>query len=275
MSEEHNTANYYYLQSQDRQTGQAVSNFLVQPPNFGNCSDFEVATVQIPYTWYAFNSNMNTLNFTVNGGAIVTATLAPGNYDQFTILTALQTAMALVSGGPTYTITISQTTGKMTITQSAGVFVIKGTSPMNPLIGFTTSDTASGITQISPNLINLSGTTYVDVYSTELTKHGTRFFDSAQSGSNRFMRVPIGNYVFGGIVEYKPIFRHYNMKPESGNQIDIQIMDMYNNAIDLNGRNFFIKFKYHTDRPHRQTIRAGNHNDYYANNNVNTLANKM
>jgi hypothetical protein len=275
MSEEHNSSSYYYLQSQDRQAGQPVYDFSLAPPNFGNSSSFEVATVQIPYTWYTFNANMNTLNFTVNGGPVVTATLPVGNYDQFTLPTALQTAMAAVSGGPTYFITISQTSGKMTITQNAGVFVIQGNSPINPLIGFSTSNTASGITQISPNLINLGGTAYIDVYSTELTKHNSRFLDSASSGSSRFLRIPVSDYVFGSTVIYKPLFRNYNMKPESGNHIDIQLRDMYNNVVDLNGRNFFMKFKFHTDKPHRQPIRAGNHNDFYANVNTNVLANKF
>jgi hypothetical protein len=275
MSEEHNVSSYYYMQSQDRQSGQPVYNFSVNPPNFGNSSSFEVATVQIPFTWYTFNANMNTLNFTVNGGGQVTATLPVGNYDQFTLPTALQTAMAAVSGGPTYVISISQTTGKITITQNAGIFVILGNSPINQLIGFTTSNTASGITQVSPNLINLGGTSYIDIYSTELTKHSSRFLDSANGGASRFLRIPVSDYVFGSTVVYKPIFRHFNMKPESGNSIDIEVKDMYGNYVDLNGRNFFIKLKHHTDKPHRQAIRAGNHNDYFSNVNTNVLANKF
>ena len=274
MSEEHNVSSYYYIQSDHRQVGQTDSNFTVSPPNFANSSDFEVATVQIPYTFYPFNTFMNTLSFQVNGGGTVTATLTPGYYDVGSLPTALVAAMNAVSGGPTYTITISPITAQMTITQNAGTFIILP-SPMNPLIGFSTSaSTASSNIHVSPNIINLGGTAYLDIYSTELTKHSSRFYDSSQSGSNRFLRVPISDYAFGSTIIYKPLFRHYNMKPESANNIDIQLKDMYGNYISLNGRNFYIKLKFHTDKPHRNTIRAGNHNDYFANNNVNKLDNK-
>ena len=282
MSEEHNVSNYYLIQSHDRYPSQNVWNFSVPAPNFTNSYSLEVATVQIPYTWFAFNTNQNSLAFQVNGGATVVATITPGNYDQYSLPIALVAAMNAVAGGPTYTITISPITALITITQNAGTFLIIGRPGINDLLGFSTSvNTAAAVSQTGINLINLAGTVYVDVYSQELTRHSTRFADSAHAGSTRFLRIPVSDYAFGSCVIYKPTFRHYNMKPEAANDIDIQIKDMYGNFINLNGRDFYIKLKFHSDKPHRTTVRAGNHNDYFANNNIDrwgeagTLANKL
>jgi hypothetical protein len=264
MSEEHNNSNYFYIQSADRINGTAT-NFNVNNQNFGNSSSMELQVIVIPYTFYPVDSNHTTLTFQINGSGVnLNATIPAGYYDSTTFPVALKTAMDTAAGTQTYTITISGTTGLITITQNSGTFLIKGSSTMNPIIGFTSSDTSGAITQISPNLINLSGTDYLDIYSSQLTKFDTKSLDSALSNTTRVIRIPVKDYTFGSTITYRPKFHHMNHKPEDQGQIDVIVRDMYGNIISLNGRDWYMKFKYHSDRPHRKTIRAGNHMDYFS-----------
>lgn len=98
----------------------------------------------------------DTIDFTENGGAQVTATLTPGTYalgassaDSGT-LCALIKAQMQSAGGLTYIVTWSASTDELTITASSGVFVIKFSSGTHtaknasPVMGFSGSDTASG-----------------------------------------------------------------------------------------------------------------------------------
>lgn len=276
MSEEHNSCNFFYIQSADRLTGStSATNFIVNNQTFSNSSSFEIALIQIPYTFYPIDSAHIALTFTPNGGVDATATIAPGSYTVAQFQTALAAALQAAGDGSTYTVSISSITGKITITQNVGTFVIRGsvsTSTMLPIIGFAAVDTAAAIAQTGTLLVNLGGTDYLDIMSTELTKHDTRSLDTSYGGARRVIRVPIKNYVFGQTIEYRPLFHHMNHKPESGNSIDIQLYDMYgNNIADLGGRDWYFKSKYHTDKGHRKTIRHGDRMDYFS---ASTLASK-
>jgi hypothetical protein len=273
MSEEYNVSNYFYIQSKDRLPGETSSDFRVINQTFGNCSAFELSLVQIPYTFYPINSNNNTLIFNPNASGNVTAVIPQGSYTATSFISALQTAMNAVSGGPTYTAAISLTTGQLTITQGTGNFVIVNSkSTIYPIIGYSNVDTSSANAQTSPYPVNLSGTDYIDINSTELTKHDTRSLDTNYQSGRKVIRIPIKDYQWGQTIQYKPRFHMMNHKPETGDLIDIQLQDMYGYTVNLNNRDWFMKLKYHTDKPHRKTIRAGNHYDHFSNHSI--LANK-
>ena len=102
------------------------------------------------------------IDFTEDGGAPVAATLTPGTYKMGTsssqagtLCALIKSAMEAVNGASTYTVTYSYTTKKLTITKSAGVFVINWATGANTataaktLLGFSNADTASAIAATS------------------------------------------------------------------------------------------------------------------------------
>jgi hypothetical protein len=107
------------------------------------------------------NSN-DTIDFTEDGGLEVSATLTPGTYPMGassavagSLCKLVKDQMEAAGGAPTYTVTYSYTTKKMTITKNSGVFVIKWATGTNTaksaktLLGFTNADTASAIAATS------------------------------------------------------------------------------------------------------------------------------
>ena len=120
----------------------------------------DVVAETVSYT-VTLNSN-DKIDFTEDGGALVTATLTPGTYIMGassavsgSLCALIKAAMELVNGASTYTVTYSFTTKKLTITKSTGVFVINWNTGTNTahasktLLGFTNVDTASAIAATS------------------------------------------------------------------------------------------------------------------------------
>lgn len=115
------------------------------------------------------------INFTEDGGAELTATLAVGTYkmgassaEANSLCKEVKDKMEAVNGAPTYTVTFNQTTGILTITKNSGVFVLKFATGANAstsartLLGFGSVDTASAISATA-------GTALTAVYSHALT----------------------------------------------------------------------------------------------------------
>lgn len=111
---------------------------------------------------FVVSSSNNKIDFTEDGGSEVTATLTPGTYAMGassavagSLCKLIKDQMEAAGGAPTYTVTYSYTTKKVTITKNSGVFVIKWATGTNTLIasktllGFTNADTASAIAATS------------------------------------------------------------------------------------------------------------------------------
>ncbi len=262
MSEENHVSHFHYLQSADRLTGQSAGNFTAKAHNFDKTYAFNISSVQIPYFWYAFTSNTNTILSTVDGLATVyTATLPVGNYNIVNILPAIKSAMDANGSGKVYTVTQSDVTSKITITQNVGTLQILGAGSANKLLGFGATDSTYAISQTGPNIFNLSGTKYIDIFSTKLTSHGSKVSDSTGGGGDRIVRIPVGNYKFGDTIHYIPYFTTYNHDGRNLQNVDLQLKDEYGNIVDLNGYDWWIKLKFSSRYTH-------------FNEDVNTLASK-
>ena len=111
---------------------------------------------------FAVTSANKRIDFTEDGGSEVTAVLVEGSYAMGassavagSLCAQIKTQMEAVNGASTYTVTYSFTTKKLTITKSAGVFVLKWQSGTNTatssktLLGFTNADTSSAIAATS------------------------------------------------------------------------------------------------------------------------------
>ncbi len=141
----------------------------------------KVLEVQIPFSWYVFNEEISNFILTENGGAPITITIPPGNYNIQSLLATLKSVLDAASAFD-YTLTYSGTsstaaqTGKITITNNdLGVtanFSITFTNLDLPYyLGFTvdnntttntfTSSQGANPTLVSPGQANVTGPNYV------------------------------------------------------------------------------------------------------------------
>lgn len=158
---------YLFLNSQDSDLGTSANfqvNFEKSGINFHGC---EVAIaldyVIFPNLITLIRSGINQL--VINEGADdLVATIADGFYDITTFPTALKTALD-AAGANTYTVSISATTYKITIS-STGAFSMKFSSSstsqdMWKILGFGfNTDTSSAASQTASMTVRLDGEDY-------------------------------------------------------------------------------------------------------------------
>lgn len=148
--------------------------FLLGKP-LSNIAAMKVIEVQIPFSYYVFNSINNTFTLTESdGGGPATVTIPVGNYDTVSILTALATALNSASvNSHTYTVTYSAITQKLTFTSNAGTtktFTLTfgsagnvGNTNPRLWLGFVAGAITSTTSQVlvAPNVVALTGPNYL------------------------------------------------------------------------------------------------------------------
>jgi len=168
-------AQYYKISSVKRTTG-TISNFIC---DFSNApiqeGTYALINGMFSNTFYNINDFNNKIYFK-EGVVSLTATLTNGYYNSSTILSNIKLALEAisVSGGAslTYTVSLSPTTNRLTISVSSGnIQMLMATNTLNSskfIIGFTTdSSVASSLTGDSS--INLTDTYS---YNIRLEGHG-------------------------------------------------------------------------------------------------------
>jgi hypothetical protein len=136
--------------------------------SFGDCvipfqepiqGDFCVDSILIPNSAYTIDSRNNKIYFYESSN--LTATLATGVYTSSNIAAAVKTAMDAVSA-TTYTVSLSSTTNKLTITAGAGTFYFRWAVDANDScfreLGFNKLTGSASSNQVSDNPINLNST---------------------------------------------------------------------------------------------------------------------
>ena len=150
------------LRSADRFVGSSESCSIQLQENVEG--KFRVKNVIVPNTMYPVRSTNNLVYFSQSGTDRI-ATITPGFYTSATFITALDVALNNSTPAPagTFSTTYSSTTGKITITNSTTAFILQfGTfatiaaNSARKLMGFNSSNTASALSQVSPNVINLT-----------------------------------------------------------------------------------------------------------------------
>lgn len=187
-------------------------------------------------TFYNVDSTNNTFNFQENIGAVTTATLAVGNYTLTDIITALETAMDAISANArTYTITSSSLTNKLTITGSAGTFLVKSTGGLNLMLGFSrSSDTTTALAVISPRIYNLSRYSFFHLSCT-LSK-GDTFNTSVGNRENIIGYIPVCESSNGDIYSFRPNpFCWRDVSYPNIDQLQVKLTDDQGVEIELNG----------------------------------------
>lgn len=149
--------------------------FELEPENCGEVlmAALGVDTISEVATFVIGTGVNDRIDFAEDGGAEVNATLAAGTYAMGSssavvgsLCALIKAAMEAVNGTDTYTVTYSYSTKKLTITKSAGVFVIKFATGANTLtnahavIGFANTDTPSAIAATSGSVTTVAPFTH-------------------------------------------------------------------------------------------------------------------
>lgn len=180
---------YIVIDSRDRNHDlySNPNNYQVEFDNvLRSVISIELVSAELPVVQYNVNENNNILHFN-EGGSTLTAEVTIGQYDTASSLrSALQTALNSATGSSgDYTVSVSTTTRKFTITKGSGTFglefvgdtetFVQGqtrtkykTNSIGPVIGFARSDLSGSLTYTGTNQYNLSGENYVLLYIKEL-----------------------------------------------------------------------------------------------------------
>lgn len=150
-----------------------------------NVAAIKILEVQIPFSWYVFNSGNNTFLLTEIGGT-ATVTLPIGNFTSSQLTTLLAAALTSVSpGGFNYTVTYDSTTQKFTFFNNASSTSIFGftfglptnSGNVNPrlyigfpggittTLNFLSSGTNKGNYMVAPNAALVTGPNYLYINS--------------------------------------------------------------------------------------------------------------
>lgn len=113
-----------FVDSRDRSPLQTQANYSVTLPKvYENVYSVALKSAEIPKSWYAFSasSGNTSLSITINGSTS-TVTIADGNYTSSTLATELKRVLDTTAG--TFTVTVSATTGLLTIVNNSYDFTL-------------------------------------------------------------------------------------------------------------------------------------------------------
>lgn len=201
----------------------------------------DIASVQIPFSYYAINDNNNKL--TVTAG---TATLINGNYTSSTFPSMVQTALNILLGG--HVVKYSAITGRITITHAASIILtVGGVNDASRLLGFTaTSANAVSITGDATALF--TGPNYIIIKSSVLTRFNASATATslALATSSIMHTIPV-NVNAGSVIFDTPSHNSaliwLNARDSFKSLIDFQLEDDQGNALNLNGANWSMQLR--------------------------------
>jgi hypothetical protein len=252
MSLENHTNHYYYIRSKNKAVGETDIKFTNQPHRLNDIRSFMIKKIIIPYSFYPINSNNNTIVIRKNGDTQDrTATIIPGAYTLSELKTEIKTQMdALAGPAQTYTITDGNTNNKITIAQNSSTFIYRGSSTMNNIIGFASTDTTNIISHTGTKVYNISGTNYIDVFSNQLTKYDSRVRTGGIASTNFICSIPLSNFMNGDIILEKFDDYIFDYHPHAENIIDIELKNEFNQSLGgstgLNGQNWQMELQFHS-----------------------------
>jgi hypothetical protein len=198
-----------------------------------NDKDLSIENVIIPCSFYSINDNNNV--FIVNATNI---TLAAGNYTNTTFITELDSKLNAGGLGATFTSSISSSTNKLSITASTGNFTITSNATGNSkYIGLddSTSKSSTGSVFVSDNVLDLSGTAYIDLF-TDLPLASSNVSNVNSNGL--LARIWCNSPNFDKIFYSSESFDFVKLLTSRLNNITIILKDDRGYVMDLNGLNY-------------------------------------
>lgn len=163
-----------YLDSDSRSTGTLERPIIdLSPYGLTDVKSWRIKGIFIPFTYYVFNSNSNTITFS-EGGAPITVTLANGNYNTTTMALEIAVKMnAATTVGNVYSVSFGPGSYQCNISAGGAAVAFRlDPTPSNSALYYLgwqySSLTASAVTQTSPYSVRLSGPTHIYIRSAVL-----------------------------------------------------------------------------------------------------------
>lgn len=199
---------FLFLNSKDTDFGSSA-NFELDLEKTGiPFSEGEIAIALdyaiFPYLIYPIRSGRNTIVFN-EGAADKIASIAEGYYDSTTFPAALKSALDTASASLTYTVSISSTTNKITIS-ATGAFSLKFGSTstsgdMWKILGFPyAADTSSAASQTATMPVRLDGDEYFVLQVENLPSSNI----SSSFCTRGIMDIIPMSGAFGDVIYYQP-----------------------------------------------------------------------
>lgn len=199
-----------------------------------------VLNAQIPVSFYAVNVYNNVLYYSLNS-TIFSITIPVGNYNFTTFASAL--VAQFLANGHTMTITINQTTGRITFTNATGTlnyFQESGSTSWR-VLGFATgSGNFNATTNVitPPHLLNLLGPKKLKIFCEAFSISSCDSKNFSTSTLIDTISVDVPAY---GQLNYANITGEYGrLRKKEINNIDILICDELNNPINFNNTDWSI-----------------------------------
>lgn len=231
------------------------------PDAIRSITAFKFLEIAIPFTYYTVSSTNNT--FTLVGNTTSTITIPVGNYTSSTFPAVLKTALDLPGDG-VFAVTISLTTGKMTISSTVAFYLgfninnadLTATGAYDPriIMGFNNGYSSTTLTKAAsitaPNVVRFSGPDYVYVNSARLgilnrtTLHQNNLADSGSIAA----KIPVTVNPGGLITWVDPDPLHYYYAHSATiDHIDLWLtLGTSPVPLDLNGASFQVKIGFLT-----------------------------
>jgi hypothetical protein len=234
--------NAVLIRSVDRTiASQTSDSFYLNLAGYNLNGKYAVTSAALPNTFYSVDSTKNKIYFTQLATPYV-ATIASGNYNTSTLPAAVSTALNAAGATGTFSTVYNSATATITITNTSTAwfltFATNTTSSAARVLGFSSLNTASALTQTSDKCLLLA-----PLSATILFNQG-----SSNTGLNIAKNYKIGVYIpltvaFGGVCNYTSTERfaqYVDFADNANGQLQLDIRDSQNNALSLNGSEYEI-----------------------------------
>ena len=250
----------------------SASNFNISlPVNINDVLQMQLASIELPTTFYAISKQYgnNFFSITVDASASIVINIPDGNYDQLTIMDAINNQLSL-AGAPFSNVvfTINLTNGntgsgqtlvgfsdstshsKLEINFQADRFGISDRNTPLPLkfgwtLGFRNGIYTGNLNYVSEGLVDTTGPKYfflvVDDYNNNVNNNFYSAFNSSILNKNILARISLQANTFN-ILEQNNLSlvttpREY-FGPVNIQNMNIQLLDEYGRIVDLNNMDF-------------------------------------
>lgn len=195
---------------------------------------YAVESVQIYNTTYTINDNCYKLYWTDGATVAHVSVLTKGNYNSNTLAQHIEDVLNTDdTNSDTYTVSYSQTTGKLTISSTSNFSLTFGTNTSLScayVLGFENINKTGANTYTGQNIVKLN-TKYYKIY-TDFGKINTY---SSNEAVNLLCYVP-NDVNFGDMINYTPqLAKSFPINNTTLSRFKITVKDDMNNIVNLNG----------------------------------------
>ena len=198
-------------------------------------TEISVLSAEIPVSFYNINATNNAFKYIYNGTSVLGTTIAIGNYNATTLITAINAAILAFWGSPVVTLSISKLTGKFSFTIPSGLsFTYSGAiSTTNTLLGFlNVSYTSSGTNLTAPHPANLLGAKRISICSDLLAIYS--YSSLTNNLGNTLTTIEIDQPAFGLLLYKNTTNIRSKLRVTTLDIFDIELRDELGNLLDFN-----------------------------------------